>query len=131
MDLTLARTSLLGALDDARPEVAKAAAGVLALLPGNEAQVGLATKAIDDKTADDLKIALFKSLATSARACGDLLDTPTVNAITKLVQSTASPEVRTAAAEAFGALNLPPDQARVLILQQSRTAPAAAPVATP
>jgi hypothetical protein len=89
----------------------------------------LATKAADDKTADDVKISLFKSLATSARFFGNLLDTQPVDAVTKVVSSTASADVRSAAAEAFGALNLPPDRARSLIIQQSHTSSAGGPLA--
>jgi len=44
---------------------------VLGWLDSREAQVGLLTIAADDKTADDVKISLYKSLATNAKQWGN------------------------------------------------------------
>ena len=53
LDLIAAQPAVLAALDDARPEIAKAASGVLAVLGSRESQTALATKAIDEKTAEE------------------------------------------------------------------------------
>ena len=120
LDLSAAETTLLGALDDARPEIVKAVGNVLALLNSKQAQMALAAKAVDDKTAEDVKISLYKSLATSAKFFGNQLEGQQIDQIQKAVEAEKSLDVRGAAAEARGALNLPADQARTLIVNQSK-----------
>ena len=120
LDLSAAQSALLAALDDARPEVIKAAGTVLAAFNSGDAQVGLLIKSMDDKTPDELKIALFRNLSTNAKFFGKLLDTGRVESLTKFVGATTNLEVRSAAAEAHGALNLPADQVKTLILEQSK-----------
>jgi len=120
LDLSQAKTALLSALDDARPEIVKSAGAVLALVNVREAQAGLLAKAADEKTADDVKISLYKSLAQNAKFFGAQLETPQVESLSKTVESAANLEVRGAAAEARGALNLPADQAKTLIVNQAK-----------
>ena len=93
---------------------------VLGLLNDRDAQSGLLQTAQDEKTADDVKISLYNSLATSAKFFGNLLDGTQIDSLQKTVSATPNLEVRSAAAEAHGALNLPADQAKSLILEQSR-----------
>jgi hypothetical protein len=107
-------------LDDARPEIVKSDTTVLGLINSPEIQPALLTKATDSKTSDDLKIATFKGLATNARNFGNHLSADQVDALQNVV-ATAPVDVRTAAGEARGALNLPADQAKQLIIQQSKT----------
>ncbi len=120
-DLTVALNLFLTALDDTRPDVVKADGTVLGLINSPEIQPGLLSKASDDKTPDELRIALYKSLATNARNFGDKLNADQVGSLEKAVASLPNVDVRTAAAEARGALNLPADQAKQLIIDQSRT----------
>ncbi|MGE5612616.1 MAG: HEAT repeat domain-containing protein [Bacillota bacterium] len=120
LDLSVAQGTILAALNDARVEVIKAAGNVLALYSTREAQAGLFDKAMDDKTAGDLKVLLFKDLSTNAKFFGNLLDQERIDALTKLVATAGDATVRSAAAEAHGALNLPADQVKTLILQQSK-----------
>ena len=77
-------------------------------------------KASDEKTADDVKISLYNSLAMNAKFFGNQLDEGTVKTLSGTVESAQNLEVRSAAAEARGALNLPADQAKSLIIGQSR-----------
>ena len=116
LDMSAAELTLLGSLDDSRLDLAKAAGNVLALMNSKPAQAGLLIKAADDKSDEQLKISLYKSLATSARFFGNGLDAPAIETLQKAVESEKSLEVRSAAAEARGALNLPVDQAKTLIL---------------
>ncbi len=120
LDLNVAQSALLSGLEDSRPEVIRASGGVLALLNSNQAQIGLLAKAMDEKTPDELKIALFKNLSTNAKFFGNLLDGSRVAALTNFVGVTVGLDVRSAAGEAHGALNLPADQVKTLILDQSK-----------
>jgi hypothetical protein len=120
LDLTAARTALLGALNDPRPEIIKLAGGVLGYLDVQDAQTGLLTKSADDKSADDVKISLFKSLANNAKLFGNKLDANQVKTLQGVVENAANLDVRGAAAEAHGAANLPPDQAKALIIKQAK-----------
>ena len=120
LDISVAQTTLLNALNDPRPEIVKLAGSVLAMLNAREAQIGLATVAGDEKTADDVKISLYRSLAESAKFHGNQLDAQQVEALTKVVAEAQNLEVRSAAAEAHGALNLPADQAKSLIVKQAK-----------
>lgn len=117
-DLSAAEPTLLASLNDKRPEVAKAVGNVLALLDAKEVQPALLAKANDDKAPEDVRIGIYKSLATSAKLFGNRLSDDDVASLQKVVDGTGSNEVRTAAAEARGALNLPADLAKQLVIQQ-------------
>lgn len=120
MDLSVAQPALLGALNSPSADLTRASGNVLAYLNSKDAQAGLTAKALDDKTADDLKISLLNDLATNAKFFGNQLAPDSVNGLEKAVHDAANLQVRTAAAEARGALNLPADQAKKLILEQSK-----------
>lgn len=119
-DLTPARSTLLGALEDTRPDIVKLAGQGLALMNNEDAQKGLLLKATTDATPDDTKVSLFKSLATSAKFFGDKLDQQQVDALDQVVMSATNADVKAAAADARGALNLPSDVARKLIVDQAK-----------
>jgi hypothetical protein len=120
MDISAARPAVLTALDDPRPDVIRIAGEVLGLINSRDAQAGLLTRASDEKTPDDLKISLYRSLATNAKFFGNQLDQNQVQSLSNIVANATNLEVRSAAAEARGALNLPADQAKQLIVNQSR-----------
>ena len=129
LDLGPSRSTLLGALEDARPDVAKLAGQGLALMNSDDAQKGLLLRATTEGVPDDVKMSLFKSLATSAKFFGNKLDAGQIAALDGVVTGTGTPDVKSAAAEARGALDLPADQARKLILNP--TAMPASQPATP
>jgi len=120
LDLTPARSTLLGSLEDTRPDIVKLAGEGLALMNNADAQKGLLIKATTDATADDIKVSLFKSLATSAKFFGNKLDNNQVEALDTAVTNATNADVKSAAADARGALNLPSDIARKLILDQAK-----------
>jgi hypothetical protein len=124
-DLTAAEPTLLGSLTDKRPENVKAVAGVLGTMNSNNAQMALLDKAVMDATANDVKAAEYKAVANSAKLYGNRLDQQRIEALRKAVKAEKDPEVRAAAGEALGALNLPAQQIGNMILQRSM--PAAAP----
>ena len=120
LNLRDAQSTLLGSLDDARPEIAKAGAYVLGLLDSPEPQPALVTKATDEKTADELKVSTLKAATTSVRFYGNRLTTEQIDALKKLADIAVAPEVKNAAAEVLGALNLPSNDAKTLIVNHSR-----------
>lgn len=119
-DISMAQPLLLAALEDVRPDIVKYDATVLGLIDGAEIQPAVLQKATDDKTSDDLKVALFQSLATNARNFGNKLNSDQVEVVQKVVASAPNIDVRTAASEARGALDLPADQAKKLIIDQAK-----------
>jgi HEAT repeat protein len=120
LDISAAKVAMLNALNDARPDIVKLSGQAIALLNDKEAQAALLAHATDEKTADDVKISLYNSLATSAKFNGNLLDDAGVATLSKTVADAQNLQVRSAAAEARGALNLPADQAKQLVTAQSR-----------
>ena len=103
LDISAAKMALLSALSDTRPEIVKLAGQAIALMNDKDAQPSLLGKASDDKTADDVKISLYNSLAMNAKFFGNQLDEPGVKTLSGTVESAANLDVRSAAAEARGA----------------------------
>jgi hypothetical protein len=69
----------------------------------------------------EVRIAAFDSLATSAKVNANLLLDEQIDRIYSIVQSTdENGELRSSAAAAFGALNLPSRKAKDLILNQAK-----------
>jgi hypothetical protein len=120
LEVSAAKTSLLAGLVDSRTDIVKLAGNVLALLNDKDAQLGLLLAADQDKSPDDVKISLYKSLATNARLFGDQLDASQLPPLETVIDQATNNDVRSAAAEAHGALNLPADQAQKLILEQAK-----------
>jgi hypothetical protein len=120
LDISAAKTAVLSALNDARPDIVKLAGQTAALMNDKDTQPAILAKASDDKTADDVKISLYNSLALSAKFFGNELDEPGVKTLSGTVESAQNLDVRSAAAAARGALNLPAEQAKSLVIGQSR-----------
>jgi len=115
-----AKPTLLSGLSDSRPSIVMLSGEVLAMLNDKEAQASLLAAASEEKTADEVKVSLYKSLATSAKFWGNLLDAAQISTLQAVVDTAPNLAVRSAAAEAHGALNLPADQAKRLIVEQSK-----------
>ena len=77
-------------------------------------------KANDDATPMDVRVSLYQSVAESAKHIGNRLEAGQIAGLEKVVSDSKDAAVRAAAAEARGALDLPADAARTLILKQSR-----------
>ena len=119
-DLTVTQPTLLASLNDARPDVVKAVGNALAYMDGQQIQVGLLTAALSEKTADDVRIVLLQSLAKNVKFFGNHLAGENIEDLQKQVDTAANLDVRTAAAEVRGALNLPAEQAKELIVKQAK-----------
>ncbi len=119
-DVAIAESPMQNALSDARPEIVKDAALVLGVLDGPAVQTALLSKATEEHEPDDLKTALFKALATNVRNFGGKLSQNDVDKVQTATASAPNLDVRTAAGEARGALNLPAAQAKTLIVGQMK-----------
>jgi HEAT repeat protein len=122
IDLSLAQPALVGATRDTRPEIRVLAGQILAHLGSPEAQRAIAAMAMDTANDTNVRAAAFGSLVNSAKLNGNLLPDAVVNDIYKLISSAeADPALRAAAAAAYGALNLPSQEVKNLILDQARS----------
>jgi hypothetical protein len=119
-DMSVAEAGLLTALSDSRPQIATASGRVLATLNSDSAQNGLAMKANAAATPPDVRVSFYKSVAESAKHIGNRLGAEQIAGVEKAVTESKDAAIRDAAAEARGALDLPADAARTLILKQSR-----------
>jgi len=122
LDLSAAQDALVTATKDKRTEIQMLAGQILAHLNTPAAQEAIAAMAMAEGNSKDIRIAAFGSLAVSAKLNANQLDDATINAIYALVSSKEiDPGLRAAAAAAYGALNLPSQKVKTLILDQSRS----------
>jgi hypothetical protein len=119
LDPVFGRPAAIKALDDSRAEIVMTAGIALAHIGQSEGQLAILTRATAEGVDAQVQVSLLQSLTVSAKKYGNTLSADAIAKLEKLLQTDAS-EVRSAAAEARGALNLPPDEARALILKQSR-----------
>lgn len=122
INLSAARTAIISATKDSRADIQMLAGRILAYLDSPDAQRAITAMALNENNAMDVRIAAFNSLATSAKVNANLLDVATIDAVYKLVSSQqADPQLRSAAARAYGSLNLPSQKVKDLILDQSKS----------
>ncbi len=122
LDLSVAQDALIAGTKDKRTNIQTLSSQVLAYLNTPAAQRAIAATALDENNPADVRISAFNSLAVSAKINGDLLDEAAIDAIYSLVGSEDSAaELRSAAAAAYGALNLPSQKVKNLILDQARS----------
>ena len=113
---------LIAATKDVRNEMQILASEVLARLNSPDAQRAIATMALLESNSQDIQIIAFESLMISAKQNANLLTEDQIDAIYSLVSSDATdPAIRSAAAGAYGALNLPSRRVKDLILDQSKS----------
>jgi hypothetical protein len=112
----------MNATKDRRVEIKVLAAKALAYLDSPDAQRSIAAAALSQNNSIDVRIQAFESLAVSAKLHASLLDNQSIDAIYSLVSSQdTEPALRAAAAAAYGALNLPSQKVKVLILDQAKS----------
>jgi hypothetical protein len=122
VDLSLAQSALVTVTERPRPYMQTTAGLTLAYLSSPQAQRALVAMAMNEQNDKDVRLSAFASLALSAKLNANLLLSEQVDALYGLVSSTeADPELRAGAAGAFGALNLPSERVKTLILDQSRS----------
>ncbi len=120
LDLSNAEKSLIAATKDKRQDIQMLSGQILAYLNSQAAQHAIASMAMLETNSKDIRIAAFGSLAVSGKVNGNKLDDAMVNALYSLVSSKdLDPAMRAAAAASFGALNLPSQKVKNLILDQA------------
>ena len=121
LDVKLAQNTLIDALNDPRREIQYTTIETLARIDSLEAQRALAQMALDQNIEIHCRLAAFRALARSGKTYGNLLLAEQVAQIYQIVSSgTADSQLRSAAAETHGALNLPSVKISQLILDQMR-----------
>ncbi len=121
IDLSLAQQYLAAAINDKRPEIQILAGKVLAYLDSPGAQRAIAAMALIGGNSLEVRVAAFESLATSAKLNANMLVELMIDGIYALIGSEQTdPALRSAAAAAYGALNLPSQKVKDLILDQAK-----------
>lgn len=121
IDLIGAEDALIATTKSNDAQLRTTAAKVLAYLNSPAAQRAIAAMALNDTNLQDIRISAFESLAQSAKNNGHLLDENKIDDIYALVSSLEiDPQLRSAAASAYGALNLPSEKVQDLILDQAK-----------
>ncbi len=105
-DVRPAAPALIGALSSSDERLQKSAASVLALINAPAAQRAIAHVAISSGNSVPLRVATFSSLSESARTHGAMLEESQINELADLAKGDSDLIIRTAASQAFGALNL-------------------------
>ncbi|MGB2823504.1 MAG: hypothetical protein WBF17_21170 [Phycisphaerae bacterium] len=115
-DISRCREILMGALDDPRAEVRVAAAKALATMSGPHAQRAIAALALNSAADEKIRIEAFAALGESVRRFGNSVSDEQAQAVVNIVAKGAEP-VRSSAAQILGALSLPSEMVKDLILQ--------------
>ncbi len=122
IDLSGAQVALMNATQTKRPEIQILAGQVLAHLVSPNAQRTIATMALDSANDPQVRILAFDSLAMSAKLHANMLPDNIIGQIYALISSDQTePDLRAAAAAAYGALNLPSRKVKDLILDQAKS----------
>jgi hypothetical protein len=122
IDLSLALNVLINATNDKRTEIQTLAGQVLAYLESPDAQRAIAAMALNTDNSSEVRISAFESLATSAKLNANMLIDQMLDGIYALISSDdTDPALRSAAAAAYGALNLPSQKVKDLILDQAKS----------
>ena len=116
-DLAVVKPTLLKSLSDPRPEVVTAVAQVMTQFDDADGQQALLGRASATDVSPELRIALYKALAANAKQFGNKLG-DAVGGLEKTVTDEPDLNIRAAAAEARGAMNLPSEEAKLIILKQ-------------
>ncbi|MBN2589914.1 MAG: HEAT repeat domain-containing protein [Sedimentisphaerales bacterium] len=122
IDLSLAQEALINATSDERKQIQALAAQILAYLKSPTAQNAIVIMAFDENNELDMKIVAFNALTISAKLNASMLSDDMVNMIYELISSDETEaSLKSAAAAAYGALNLPSRKVKDLILDQSKS----------
>ncbi len=118
-NLNRAEPALYGGLTDKRDQQKIACARALAVINSGQAQQAIVAMASAADVAEPVRVAAYVAAAESVRAIGNQLADPKSRAVVELVASPGiSHELRDAASELLGALDLPTDQIKTLIVGQ-------------
>lgn len=125
-DIDSARVSLAAALQHPSQDVQVAAARALAVMPKVHAQRAITAVACSTQTSEKVRIEAFASLTESIRRFGSQVPDDQAENVIGVVIGNDSLAVRSAAAQALGAMNLPSEKIKSLILTTVGQTPAPA-----
>jgi hypothetical protein len=117
LDVTRTQPALAGAIDSGTDDVKVAAARALAAMDDAAAQQAVARLALDASASEEVRIRAFENLSASLRRFGNVLTGEHASAVVEVVGSQASFDLRRAASQALGAMNLPSEEIKDLILR--------------
>ncbi|MHC4738655.1 MAG: HEAT repeat domain-containing protein [Planctomycetota bacterium] len=121
INLVSAQSALINGTKDKRPQIQVLSGQILAGLESPDAQRSIAAMALAETNSVEVRVYAFNSLSASAKLNANLLDGEMIDAIYSLVSSKEiDSQLRSAAAAAFGALNLPSERVKDLILDQAK-----------
>jgi hypothetical protein len=116
-DISKTVNALINTLSDKRQEVRMAAVKALAAINSKDAQQAVATLAIAGALEEKTRVEVFKLLDDSLRRFGNQLSEQQASGVVGVVTNEKEPTaIRDAAAEVLGAMNLPSDKIKSLIL---------------
>ncbi|MFP4215005.1 MAG: hypothetical protein ACLFVH_03680 [Phycisphaerae bacterium] len=115
-EIDRARPALIAALSADSDEVKVAAAQALATLADASAQRSIVQLALNVDAGERVRIEAFKAASTSARRFGSQVTDSQAGEIVQVVIGDGSQDLKVAAAQLQGSLNLPSDKAKDLIL---------------
>jgi len=118
-DITRAAGSLAAALEDEREPIVLAAARALSVMNLAAAQRAIAGLAVRQGVPENVRIAAFNDLSASLRRFGNELNDELAEAVLDVVSGTGSAGLLHAAAQALGAMDLPSEKIKSLILGTS------------
>ena len=122
IDLSAAQEALEAAVRDERTQIQILAGQTLAHFDSPGAQRAIAAMALDMNNSQEVQISGFHSLAMSAKLNANMLPDQVIDGIYSLISSgSTDPALRSAAAAAYGALNLPSQKVKDLILDQAKS----------
>jgi HEAT repeat protein len=104
-------------LNNKKAEVRLAAASALAVMPAPAAQQAIAKLALSADLDEKVRVAVLNSACDSVRRFGNQFAPDQQNGVLEMVTGKGSAELRDAAAQLLGALSLPSDKVKSLILQ--------------
>ncbi len=118
VNLADAQRTLIETLKAADANLRVSAARTLAHVASRDAQAAIAAIALDERTPEPTRVAMFDALALAAKQNANLLDEATVTRVTDIAESDGNMVIRAAASQALGALNLPGNPASQIIRNQ-------------
>lgn len=118
-DCNKAQPALIKALSHPEQALRVTSAEVLAVAKTPEAQQAIARLALDGNQEKPIRIRVFASLANSAKAHGNLLTDELREQVAAAATQAKDLDIRTAASQALGAMNLPSNQASEIIRAQA------------
>ncbi|MHC5060238.1 MAG: HEAT repeat domain-containing protein [Planctomycetota bacterium] len=122
VDLSQGLEVLIDSTKSSWPQIQNIAGDILARLGSPDAQRAIADMALAAQNPADVRKYAFDSLAVSAKLNANLLTDGQIDDIYSLISSEATDaELRSTAAIAYGALNLPSKRVKDLILDQAKS----------